>query len=146
MFDENDESDSLNLPAVAGKYRDPALLGWPPSLPLEIALGEHTPRELCEGYGIDHERWLQLKDDPAFASAVGRYLELLKTEGMSFKLKAQLQSEALLTESWRLIHSPDTPANVRADLIKYTWKCAGHEPKQGGEVQNAPTFAIQINL
>ena len=147
-MDDLDDLDLTTLPAVPdiAMYRDPALLGWPPTLPVELALREHTPQELCEGYGIDAERWAQLRADPAFQAAVARYVEMLKQDGMTFKLKAQLQSEALLTESWRIIHNPDIPANVRADLIKYTWKVAGHEPKQGAEGPSAPTFAIQINL
>jgi hypothetical protein len=143
-FDLEDEGELSTLPAVTPRG-DPARLGYPPTLPLEIALREHAPAAICESYGIDLDQWNRLRADPGFRSAVIRYSEQLKTEGMGFKLKAQLQSEALLQKSWKIIHYPDTPANVKADLIKYTWKCAGHDRgSEAGSQQNA--FSIQINL
>lgn len=125
---------------------DPATLGWPPSLPLEIALREHSPQDICAAYGIDLDQWNRLRKDPGFQSAVVKFSEQLKTEGMGFKLKAQLQSEALLQKSWKIIHDPDTPAAVKADLIKYTWKCSGHDKSADVGVGMANAFQIQINL
>jgi hypothetical protein len=140
---EMDEELS-GLPALSPRG-DPARLGWPPTLPLEIALREHTPAEICKSYGIDLDQWNRLRADKGFQQAVIRYADQLKNEGMGFRLKAQLQSEALLRKSWSIIHDVDTPANVKADLIKYTWKCAGHDRSaEAGSQQNA--FSIQINL
>jgi hypothetical protein len=135
-------ASDLTLPA-----HDPSTLGWPPSLPLELALRERQPHELCAAYGISRDEWARLRADPLFQAAVGRSVDQLKQDGMGFKLKAQLQSEGLLQESWRLIHDPDTPANVRAELIKTTWKYAGYEPEKAsdnGPTQNA--FVINLNL
>jgi hypothetical protein len=127
--------------------QDPSTFGWPSSLPLEVALHEHPVQRICEGYGITRPQWDKLRVDPVFQAAVTRYVEALKSEGMSFKLKAQLQSEALLKESWKLIHNSDTPANVRADLIKATYKAAGVDGGGKNDQQGQqPTFAIQINL
>ena len=145
-MDEEDfdlESEINHLPAVQ-RRGDPAALGWPPTLPLEIALREHTVPDICESYGIDAERWNRLRLDKTFQAAVVRYVEQLKTEGMGFRLKAQLQSEALLQTSWQIIHEPDTPAAVRADLVKATWKAAGHGSADATQQANA--FSIQINL
>lgn len=144
MNDDLDEDDGPGLPALCARG-DPAALGWPPTLPLEIALREHPVVDICVSYGVDKARWDQLRADRGFQAAVVKYAEQLKTEGMGFKLKAQLQSEALLQKSWKIIHDPDTPANVKADLIKSTWKAAGHGGADGvGGQTNA--FQIQINL
>jgi len=106
---------------------DPALLGYPPTLPLEIALKTATPKELCEEYGITKQEWDELRADERFRRDVAQYIEMLKEEGMSFKLKARLQSEELLKTSWRMIHSVsgEVPASVKADLIKFTIRAAG---------------------
>ena len=137
------EDEVGGLPAVTPRG-DPAALGWPPTLPLEIALREHPVPELCASYGIDKDHWDRLRNDKGFQTAVVKYAEQLKTEGMGFRLKAQLQSEALLQKSWRIIHDPDTPAAVKADLIKSTWKAAGHGNADAPTQANA--FQIQINL
>ena len=134
-----------DLETISPETNDPATLGWPPTLPLEIALREHPVVEICDSYGIGEAEWNRLRRDPGFQKAVIRYAEQLKNEGMGFKLKAQLQSEALLRTSWKLIHDPDTPANVKADLMKATWKCAGHDRSADAGGQ-AATFQIQINL
>jgi len=42
---------------------DPAKIGWPPTLPIEIALREQTPKEICAAYGIDRAEWQRLCAD-----------------------------------------------------------------------------------
>lgn len=106
---------------------DPANLGWPPSLPLELALRQQSVRGICQAYGIAKPEYDRLKADPNFRVAVTKAAELLKEEGATFRLKARAQSEELLKTSWALIHKPlsDVPASVKADLIKFTIKAAG---------------------
>lgn len=128
---------------------DPSVLGWPPTLAIEIALHEQPVKEICGAYGIDRMEWKRIAAHPGFRKELEVAVNMLKTEGMSFKIKARLQSEHLLGESWRLIHHDDTPANVKADLIKFTVKAAGLDASKdqghtlGGNGQN---FMIQINL
>jgi hypothetical protein len=133
--------------------RDPAELGFPPTLPIEIALREQTPREICEAYNISKSEWADIRVNPVFIRALTDAVELLKKEGMTFKIKARLQSEELLKTSWALIHSNNdqvSPA-VKADLIKFTIKAAGLDASQeqklaasAGGQQNA--LQININL
>ena len=42
---------------------DPAALGWPPSLPLDLALAQQPVREICSAYGIDNFEYERLKND-----------------------------------------------------------------------------------
>jgi hypothetical protein len=126
---------------------DPASLSWPPTLPIEIVLKTAPIREICEGYGLTREDYETLKKDPAFQACVAELAgELKKDKGLSFKFKARLQSEELLKTSWKLIHSgnDEVPPNVKADLIKFTWRVAGLEPDkaQAGKV----VVPLQINL
>lgn len=80
---------------------------------------------------------------PAFQKAIIDAQDMLQKEGMSFRMKAKMQSEALLDRSWDLIHGIHTPANVAADLIKATWKVGGLEPKEADRVGGT---ALQINI
>jgi hypothetical protein len=106
---------------------DPATLGWPPSLPLELALRQQPVKDICAAYGIGRFEYERLRNDSAFRRAVTQATETLQEEGASFKLKARAQSEELLKTSWALIHKPldQVPAAVKADLIKFTVRAAG---------------------
>lgn len=106
---------------------DPATLGWPPSLPFDLALAQQPVREICAAYSINRFEYERLRADPAFRRAVAEATETLKEEGASFKLKARAQSEELLKTSWALIHKPlnEVSASVKAQLIMFTVRCAG---------------------
>lgn len=123
---------------------------YPPTLPLEVALKTAPVKDICEAYDLTREDWEKLKTNPAFVQEVATWRDNLKKDGgLSFKMKARLQSEELLKTSWRMIHdrSGDIAPSVQADLIKFTIRAAGldgsKEPAGAGQ-QNA--LQININL
>lgn len=126
---------------------DPSMIAWPSTLPIELALKTATPQELRTHYGYNDEEWEVLRQNSTFMAELVAACELVKKEGMSFKLKAKLQSEALLETSWRLIHAPasEVPAAVKAKLMEATWRMAGFDNKEGNQGP-ATGFAIQINF
>lgn len=109
-------------------------------------------QDICAAHGIDKDTWNRLRADEGFQATLLSYVQMLKEEGTSFKLKARLQSEELLKTSWEIIHGVDTPANVKADLIKHTHRVAGldasieQKAKAMGTAGNANNFQININL
>jgi hypothetical protein len=135
------------LPALptthAQHLRNPALLGFPPTLPVELALGDHNAQTICDAYGITRTEFESLCENPVFQKAFADASELLQKEGMSFRIKARMQAEELLKASWNLIENPGTSASVKADLIKATWRVAGFEPKATDGPAITP---IQINV
>jgi hypothetical protein len=139
--------DLANIEAYEPQ-RDPASIGWPPTLPVEIALKTAPLDEIRQAYGYSMAEWMALKDDPTFLADLAAAVQMVKKEGMSFKLKARLQAEELLKTSWRLIHAPsaEVPSSVKADLLKATMRWAGYDAKEQVAGSGAPTFAIQINL
>lgn len=124
---------------------DPARLGYPPTLPIEIAMRTSSTRAVCEEYGISEAEWDLIRFDPTFLGDLQRAADMLKEEGMSFKVKARLQSEELLKSSWRLIHDPTTPHAVRADLIKATARWAGYDVPPSMQ-QVAPGAGFHISM
>ena len=133
---------------------DPAALGWPPSLPLELALAQLPVREICTAYGITRHEYERLRADPSFRRSVAAASETLQEEGASFKLKARAQSEELLKTSWALIHKPldQVSASVKAQLIQMTIRCAGldasveQKARAQAVAQSASLTALTINL
>lgn len=123
---------------------------YPPTLPIEVALRTAPVKDICEAYGLTREDWEQLKAHPLFLRDVKTWQESFKKDGgLSFKMKARLQSEELLKTSWRMIHdrSGNIAPSVQADLLKFTIRAAGLDGSKesaGAGPQNA--FQININL
>lgn len=128
--------------------KDPSELGYPPTLPIEIALKTAPLNDIREEYGFTKDEWLALRYDPNFINDLAAATEMLKVEGMSFKLKARLQAEELLKTSWRLIHAPkdEVPPQVRANLIQATMRWAGYDNKDNAAGGAGNQLNIQINL
>lgn len=139
----------MNLPVIQSRAEDPAELGYPATLPIEVALRTAPIRRICEAYSITREEWEELRHHPQFIADVAAAHKELQKEGMSFKMKARLQSEELLKTSWRLIHASndDVPPSVKADLIKFTIRAAGYEADaKNGAGASANNLQININL
>ena len=49
---------------------DPADLGFPATLPLELALGDSSPKEIFEAYGLGKADYLRLQGNPYFIQAI----------------------------------------------------------------------------
>jgi hypothetical protein len=125
---------------------------WSDRLALDIALrlegsGEDLA-EICLRHNIVPATLLVYNKDPVFLAKVGHLRNEVRDKGITFKLKARTQAEELLKTSWLLIHSPETSAAVKADLIKSTVKWAGLEPKGDAiaEDGNGGGIRIMINL
>jgi len=129
--------------------RNPALLAWPPTFAIEVAMHTGTAKEICEEYNISRDEWEQIKVHPAFIAEVAGVMEALREEGLDFKMRAKLQAVDLLRTSWAMIHSKsdEVPASVKADLIKATIRWAGYEPSKAvNETSNTNAFQINIKL
>lgn len=127
---------------------DPARRMYPPTLPVELALGFASPRKICEAYDLTRADFEELIANPVFVEDLRRARDLVRQEGMSFRIRAQLQSEALLETSWAMIHNPAVPPSVRADLLKFTVRVAGLDASkdQAANAPPGPTLNIQINM
>lgn len=115
----------------------------------EIAQGLEDPAVIASRYHLTPDQWAVLKTHKPFLMAVARYRKQLKESGYTFRVKAHLQAEDLLATAYLMATDPETPSNVRADLIKWTAKIAGLEPDNREAGSHGPTgggFQININL
>ena len=118
---------------------------WTEALLTDLALGV-SEDVILDVHGLQHHQLQALLFNPAFARQLEtRRVELGKS-GVSFELKAQIQADALLDTSWALIHNMDTPANVKADLIKHTVRWAGYDKASSAENGARSGLSININL
>ncbi len=120
---------------------------FPPTLPIEVALRVAPVPDIFRAYGLGKADFERITRDPSFIVALEECVEELRDPKKSFRMKARLQAEALLTNSWDLINAPNAVVSpqVKAGLIQATWKAAGVD---GGEkqVQKRPGAALQINI
>jgi hypothetical protein len=129
--------------------RNPAALSWPPTLPIELALKMSTPVELKAHYEFTDDEWDNLRANPVFIAELAAACELVKQDGMSFRLKARMQAEELLNTGWRLIHAPtsEVPAAVKERLMATVYRMAGYDTKADGFAPGGNAgLAIQINF
>ena len=143
MFYRRDMSNMIVRPF------NPSELGFPPTLPVEIALHTAPLDRIKAAYNFTDDEWDALPHNPLFIKALTDAVEALKKDGVSFKMKAGLQADALLKKSWDMIHAHHdiVPSNVKADLIKFTIRCAGLEPDKGGGVNGGGNnLSIVIDL
>ena len=138
---------------LESESKDPTSLVWPPTLPIELALKTASPADLRQEYGYSQPEWDALRGNPVFLRELAGACELVRQEGMSFKLKAKLIAEENLKEVFKLTRDPDCPAQVRGKLIELTARWAGFDPRTNGEdavngggALNANMLNIQINL
>ena len=138
--------------ALLSELKDPTELGFPPTLPLELAAKTGSIREICESYGIDQVRWNELRANTMFQAACAEAQSMVAQEGGSFRAKARTMAEQFLTRMWELSNADikDVPANVQADLMKFVVRVAGLdasiEQKASAATKGAISNALQINI
>lgn len=123
---------------------------WTNVIAFELALvlegGGETVQDLLTRNNINAVQFAEFANDKIFEKTVQDYREEIRTKGLTFRAKARVQAEELLKTSWILIHSIDTPAAVKADLIKHTVKWGDLEPKNTSVESNTGGVSITINL
>lgn len=123
-----------------------ATIGWPPSLPTELALGVMEPIQLKNYYEIDDETWEKLPKNPLFVSAVQAAMDQLKADGAGFRMRAKLLAESNLEITQQMVHDKTLPANVRKDLLISLARWAGYDNKASDGSVNAAGAAFSINI
>lgn len=121
-----------------------------PRLAYELALEMGEPLETFAKYGLDETAARKLLGMKAFVTKIKQYREDIVAGGVSFKLKAKMQAEDLLTHSYEMATDAEVPPSVRADLIKWTAAVAGLGPpkdtKEGGGSSGSGGFVLNITF
>ncbi len=131
-------------PTTFKRRDDPSLPPYPRGLILDLLLKTAPVADLLVAYKLSVEDFQRLTQHPVFRTEMREVREKMKEEGFSFRVKAGAQSEAYLSQAWKMVHDPDIPASVRADLIKYTIKVAGLEPKPQTAAQDMAQALPQL--
>lgn len=146
------------LPAtVDSLLKDPATIGYPPLLPVELALRENPKDVVLAAFKISPEDWERIRQDPVFVADLQARVIELRSDGVSFKMKARLQSEEYLKKLWKIAENRDTndnpadyPVAVRADVMKFVIRAAGLDGSKdqaaaaAGVIGNALSITLHL--
>lgn len=139
---------SAQLP-VGYQKKSAMEMTFDPRLAYELALEMDAPLVVFSKYGFDEDAAREMLLNKPFIATVKKYKEEILESGISFKLKAKIQAEDLLTHSYAMAVDPTTPPAVRADMIKWTAKVAGLEPtpsKDQGTGGGGGQFQLNIQF
>lgn len=123
MDDEGYSLGELTVPEG-----NPTQIGFPPTLPLELAARNGSIKAICANYGISKDRYQELCHNDVFLQACADAKRYIEQEGGSFKAKIKTMAEALLPRMFELATTRDlaiVPAATQASLIQSTIRMAG---------------------
>ncbi len=117
---------------------------WNPRLVIDYVLGA-SKESICEEYNIMDHHYERIIRDVGFMGKVAALKKELEKDGATFALKAKLQAEVLLDESFKMSMDKDVDPRVRAKLIADTVRWAGFD-KSNNMTDGTGSFSININL
>ena len=117
---------------------------WDMRLVVDYVLGAGEDA-ICEEYGLVLHQWHRILNDIGFLGKVAALKKELEKDGATFALKAKVQAEVLIDESFRMAMDGDVDPRVRAKLIGDTVRWAGYD-KNASIADGTGGFSININL
>jgi len=124
-------------------------LDIPPQLVWECAAGLENPTDVAARFGFSGEKWERLQQWPPFIQAVQQQRAEFERNGMTFRLKAGLMAEEMMSQMFKQAIANDTSIMQKLSVFNSLVDVAGLKPDKKAEaasVQTAPKFSITINI
>lgn len=145
-----DGSDPLAVVRSIPKWIPPSPVGagvrpeWDARLVIDYVLGA-SKQAIMEEYDLMDHHYERIVRDIGFMGKVAALKKELEKDGATFGLKAKLQAEVLLDESFKMAMDQDCDPRVRAKLIADTVRWAGFD-KSGVGADGTGGFQLNINF
>jgi hypothetical protein len=123
-------------------------LDIPPQLVWECAAGLEDPTLIAQRFGFEGEKWERLSQWPPFITAVQAQRSDFERNGMTFRLKAGLMAEEMMSMMFKQAISNDSTILQKLSVFNALTDVAGLKaPKlDAGALNAAPKFSITINI
>ena len=124
-------------------------LDVPPQLIWECAAGLEDPDSIAARFNFEGAKWERLKQWPPFIHAVQNQRAEFERNGMTFRLKAGLMAEEMMSQMFKQAIANDTSIMQKLSVFNSLVDVAGLKPDKKAEaasVQTAPKFSITINI
>lgn len=124
-------------------------LDVPPQLVWECAAGLEDPDSIAARFGFEGAKWERLKQWPPFIHAVQNQRAEFERNGMTFRLKAGLMAEEMMSQMFKQAIASDTSIMQKLSVFNSLVDVAGLKPDKkavDANAQAAPKFSITINI
>lgn len=124
-------------------------LDVPPQLVWECAAGLEDPADVAARFGFTGAKWERLSQWPPFIQAVQAQRAEFERNGMTFRLKAGLMAEEMMSQMFKQAISNDSTILQKLSVFNSLVDVAGLKPDKkavDANVQSAPKFSITINI
>jgi hypothetical protein len=124
-------------------------LDVPPQLVWECAAGLEEPDSIASRFGFEGAKWERLKQWPPFIHAVQQQRAEFERNGMTFRLKAGLMAEEMMSQMFKQAIANDSSIMQKLSVFNSLVDVAGLKPDKKLEAAgavSAPKFSITINI
>jgi len=124
-------------------------LDIPPQLVWECAAGLENPTDVAARFGFTGEKWERLQQWPPFIQAVQQQRAEFERNGMTFRLKAGLMAEEMMSQMFKQAVSNDSSIMQKLSVFNSLVDVAGLKPDkklEAASAVSAPKFSITINI
>jgi hypothetical protein len=124
-------------------------LDIPPQLVWECAAGLENPTDVAARFGFTGEKWERLQQWPPFIHAVQNQRAEFERNGMTFRLKAGLMAEEMMSQMFKQAIANDTSIMQKLSVFNSLVDVAGLKPDKKAvdpSITSAPKFSITINI
>jgi len=124
-------------------------LDVPPQLIWECAAGLEDPDSVAARFNFEGAKWERLKQWPPFIQAVQQQRAEFERNGMTFRLKAGLMAEEMMSQMFKQAVSNDSSIMQKLSVFNSLVDVAGLKPDkklEAASAVSAPKFSITINI
>ena len=123
-------------------------LDIPPQLVWECAAGLEDPVLIGQRFGFEGDKWERLAQWPPFITAVQNQRAEFERNGMSFRLKAGMMAEEMMSMMFKQAISMDSTILQKLSVFQALTDVAGLKVPKNADVNTnaAPKFSITINI
>lgn len=124
-------------------------LDVPPQLVWECAAGLEDPVEVAARFGFTGAKWERLAQWPPFIQAVQAQKAEFDRNGMTFRLKAGLMAEEMMSQMFKQAISNDSTILQKLSVFNSLVDVAGLKPDKKAAAEAGPAtpkFSITINI
>jgi hypothetical protein len=123
-------------------------LDIPPQLVWECAAGLEDPALIGQRFGFEGDKWERLAQWPPFITAVQNQRAEFERNGMSFRLKAGMMAEEMMSMMFKQAISMDSTILQKLSVFQALTDVAGLKVPKNADVNTnaAPKFSITINI
>ena len=150
MSNDLDDFADYNEFALSPTAPEPHVtLDIPPQLVWECAAGLENPTDVAARFGFTGEKWERLQQWAPFIHAVQTQRAEFERNGMTFRLKAGLMAEEMMSQMFKQAIANDTSIMQKLSVFNSLVDVAGLKPdkkQEAASAVSAPKFSITINI